>query len=107
MTGFVSRVSPGSRVVVPFGTTRQVGVVVGVHGESDFPRRRLRGILEVLDAEPVVDAELLGLTRWIAERYASSWGEALAAVLPAPLKRETAPRRVFGDPDLNVLEKLI
>ena len=105
-------VQAGMRVAVPFsGRRRQIGVVVGVDAHSDVPRAKLRPILGVLDTEPVVDDELLGLTRWIAERYACSWGEALAAVLPAPLKRESRRRRVatiqaksgIGQPELEEL----
>jgi len=84
----------GMRVAVPLGTRRLVGVVVAIEDESEIPPARLKRVLAVLDEEPVVGAELLGLTRWIAERYACSLGEALAAVLPAPLKRERARRKV-------------
>jgi len=87
-------IAAGSRVAVPLGSSRQVGVVVGTDPEAGSAGRRLREVLEVLDPEPIVDRGLLALTRWIAERYASSWGEALAAVLPAPLKRERGTRKV-------------
>ena len=39
----------------------------------------------MLDTEPVVDEDLLELTRWMAGYYACSWGEALAALLPDQL----------------------
>ena len=87
-------VFPGSRVAVRFAGRRHVAVVVAVDTHTDVPARKLQPILEVLDAEPVVGEDLLGLTRWMAERYASAWGEALAAVLPAPLKREQGSRKV-------------
>jgi primosomal protein N' (replication factor Y) len=92
----VDAIVPGARVAVPFGCTREVGVVVGVSDTTDVPAARLREVAECLDPEPVVGAELLALTRWMSERYACSWGEALAAVLPAPLKRESRPRRVLA-----------
>ncbi len=88
------RVAPGMRVAVPFGTRRVLGVVVELGSESALPAGRVKELLDVLDGAPVVGPELLGLTRWIAERYACAWGEALAAALPAPLKRERARRRV-------------
>jgi len=92
--GLVPRAAVGARVAVPFGARRSVGVIVELERETEIPAARLKDVYSVLDDEPVVGAELLGLTRWIAERYACSWGEALAAVLPAPLKREGARRRV-------------
>jgi primosomal protein N' (replication factor Y) len=89
------RVRPGSRVAVPFGASRQVGVVVALATDTALPSRRLKTVSEVLDPEPVVDADLLALTRWIAQRYACAWGEALATVLPAPLKRGRGVRQIL------------
>ncbi|HMB68480.1 MAG TPA: hypothetical protein VKU85_04190, partial [bacterium] len=82
----------GCRVNVPFGARVLTGFVVGFD-PSDAPAE-LRDVGSVVDAEPLVDAELLELTRWIAERTLCSWGEALRAALPghAPPRRE----RVFS-----------
>ncbi|MDF1839221.1 MAG: primosomal protein N', partial [Planctomycetota bacterium] len=90
----VDQVSPGVRVSVPFGRRREVGVVVAVSHECDLPASRVRRIFEVLDQEAVVGQDLLDLTRWLADYYVCAWGEALAAVLPAALKREGEQRKV-------------
>ncbi len=87
----VARVRRGVRVWVPFGGARLVGVVVETCERSDVAR--VRPVAGVLDGEPPVGETLLALTRWIAERYACGWGEALAAALPAPLKRGGGLRR--------------
>jgi primosomal protein N' (replication factor Y) len=92
--GLGARASVGARVAVSFGARRSIGVIVELERETEVPAVRLKEVLAVLDDEPVVGAELLDLARWIAQRYACSWGEALAAMLPAPLKREGARRRV-------------
>ena len=88
--------APGTRVAVPFGSRREVGVVVGL---SERPEHvdpaKVRPVLRALDPEPLLGTELLELTRWMARRYACSWGEALAAVLPATLKRERGTRQVL------------
>ncbi len=110
---FEARVAPGFRVAVMFARRRQVGVVVELCGETDVPKAKLQPILEVLDQERVVGDQLLGLTRWMSERYACSWGEALGAVLPAPLKREGGNRKVsmiraapaVGQSELDELEE--
>ncbi len=87
-------VRPGVRVRVPFGRGREVGVVVAL-GEGPSPSGRpLRPIERVLDPEPIVDAHLLELTRWMARRYACAWGEGLAAVLPGALRHERESRKV-------------
>jgi len=90
------RVVPGVRVVVPFGALREVGLVVGRSAPERAPGRRLRAVLRVLDDEPLVDERILALTRWMAEEYACSWGEALHAVLPAALKSERGRATVLS-----------
>jgi primosomal protein N' (replication factor Y) len=89
------RVAVGKRVAVPFGPSRQVGVVVATRRPDEVPAMRLRLVIDVLDDEPIVDEGLLGLTRWIADRYACAWGEALAAVLPTPLKHERETKKTL------------
>lgn len=84
-----SAISLGKRVVVPFGKKREVGVCVELPRESKLPEQKLRDIDRVLDAVAILDTHLLDLTRWVAEYYICSWGEALAAVLPPALKRES------------------
>ncbi len=86
---------PGVRVAVPFGRLREVGVVVGIQTTSDVDPARVRSVAKVLDKVPMVGAELLQLTRYLADRYACSWGEALAAVLPASLRGERGTRKVL------------
>ena len=88
-----ARVRPGSRVVVPFGSRRELGVVVALREKVDLDPRRVRAVLEAPDAEPLLDEHALKLARWMAGYYACALGEALAAFLPAALKREGAARK--------------
>jgi primosomal protein N' (replication factor Y) len=46
----------------------------------------LKPILEVLDAEPVLDPAMLALLKWAAEYYHHPIGEVLAAALPKALR---------------------
>ncbi len=81
---FSGMVDVGMRVFVPFGRRRLTGYVVSVatHHEKEF---KLKPIQDVPDAGPVISKELLKLTRWIADYYQASWGEAIKAALPAGL----------------------
>lgn len=90
-----TRVKVGMRVAVPFGSRRHVGVVVALESDTDLAPGKLRLLHEVLDDAPLVGADLLDLTRWMAHEYACSWGEALHGVLPAALKRESGPALVL------------
>ena len=83
---------PGARVAVQFGRKREVGVIVGLATNCDIPPAKVRPLSAVLDERPLLSTELLSLTKWMAKRYACSWGEALSAVLPAGLKRERSRR---------------
>ena len=71
-------------VFVPFGRRRLTGYVVSIsnHNKKNIS---LKAIEEVPDSEPVISKELLSLTRWVADYYHSSWGEAIKAALPAGL----------------------
>ncbi|MEL6428190.1 MAG: primosomal protein N' [Planctomycetota bacterium] len=91
---YADRVAPGVRVAVPFAGRREIGVVVSTSETTDVDAARVKPVSDVLDAAPVLDAHLLELTRWMADYYACSWGECLAAVLPAAMKREGGRRTV-------------
>ncbi len=78
--------APGSRVLVPFGRKRVVGVVLGSASHSDIDGSRLKRVLEVLDPRPLLDPELLALAQWAARYYQHPIGEALAAALPVLLR---------------------
>jgi primosomal protein N' (replication factor Y) len=77
---------PGTRVLVPFGRGRRVGVVVAVSDTTDVPSERLREILQVLDPEPLFDAELRDTIAWAAGYWQAPLGEAYAAALPLALR---------------------
>ncbi len=74
------RVQTGARVWVPFGARRLTGVVVRMHDEA--PEQATREVLSLIDEEPVLDAELLALARWIAGYYCAPLGEVLKGMLP-------------------------
>jgi primosomal protein N' (replication factor Y) len=73
----------GRRAIVPFGARRVVGVIVGP-GTGDTPDGvRLRAIERIVDARPVLSAELLAVLREEAQAVLCPLGIALAAALPA------------------------
>lgn len=74
------RTQTGCRVVAPFGSRKLTGVVLQTHNER--PSHELRQVLSVMDAEPVLDAELLRLANWISEYYCAPIGEVLKGMLP-------------------------
>jgi len=73
----------GARVLVPLGRRTGVGIVTGLLEQAPGTIRDLKTILRVLEPEPVLTEDLLALGKWIAGYYRCSWGEALAAMVPA------------------------
>jgi primosomal protein N' (replication factor Y) (superfamily II helicase) len=89
-------IQEGVRVRVPFGRRNLVGVVVGVdpHPPVGVAADRVRLVTMVLDQEPLLTAPLLRLAKFIADTTFCSWGNSLAAMLPAALRRDRARRTV-------------
>ncbi len=78
---------PGMRVLVPFRRKERIGWVVGP-SEGPGPER-VRPILDVLDDEPSVPADVLELGRFMADYYVAPPGVALAATQPSVLSDAT------------------
>src|SRR5208283_3587959 len=74
------RVQRGSRVLAPFGTRKLAGVVLRTHSEP--PSSPPRELLRLLEEEPALDDELLGLGSWISSYYCAPLGEVLRAMTP-------------------------
>jgi primosomal protein N' (replication factor Y) len=77
----------GALVVVPFGRTRKVGVVVGRARRSEVPAARLRDIeSRIGDVPPLAPAEL-ELYEFCSRYYQRPVGEVVAAALPPRLRQ--------------------
>jgi primosomal protein N' (replication factor Y) len=83
---FQAPIEPGMRVRVPFGRQKLVGIVMETASSSELAPERLKPVLEVLDARPVLDASALALLRWAAEYYHHPIGEVLSTALPKALR---------------------
>lgn len=106
----------GTQVLVPFGNQNLVaGYVVGLYDDisktqygadrSEGPLEalpRTRPIAEVVEGEPLFDRNYIALLHWVAEYYAASISEVIAAAIPAdigPRSKRTARLAHQGDPD--------
>jgi primosomal protein N' (replication factor Y) len=74
------RVEPGCRVIVPFSSRKLTGIVLRCHDEQ--PQMDVRQTLRLVDAEPVLDEEMLSLGRWMAWYYCAPLGEVLRIMTP-------------------------
>jgi primosomal protein N' (replication factor Y) len=88
--------SPGSRVLVPFGRDKLVGVVVESGVESTLDGPRLKPLLRALDDGPLLDAELLQTLAWATDYWLGAPGEVHTNALPLAL-REAKPLPAIGE----------
>jgi primosomal protein N' (replication factor Y) (superfamily II helicase) len=80
---------PGSRVLVPLGPRRCMGMVTALADRADLEDRRLRDVIDTLDPTPIFGAALLELVGWMADYYVAAPGDTLATALPGVLRIET------------------
>lgn len=83
-------VQVGMRVVVPFGKgQREVqGFIVALDQPADY-QGDLKPISALMDLTPVVNTELLTLSRWLADNTYSFWISCLYTMLPNMLKAKS------------------
>jgi len=82
------QVRPGTRVLCEFGRKQVVGVVLSTF-EGNAPEGiKLKPIVRVIDADPVLPAELLVFLKELAAYYFAPIGEVLRLALPA-MERES------------------
>jgi primosomal protein N' (replication factor Y) len=88
-------IAVGQRVEAPFGPANksQTGFCVetDITIEKSFAartgKRKLKAITDVVDKEPLLDAGLMELARWISTYYVCPLGQTLAAMVPAAVKK--------------------
>ena len=85
-----NQVTAGMRVIVPFGRgKREVqGFVVDTKPGQSFDGE-LKDIIALMDLEPVLNPEMITLSRWLAETTYSFWINCLYTMLPNLLKAKT------------------
>ncbi|WP_243042667.1 primosomal protein N' [Dyella sedimenti] len=81
-------VAAGSRVLVPFGKGKAVGIVVEAEAEPAVGSTRLKRVLRVLDDAPLLDAELIATLARAADYWLGAPGEAYANALPLALRED-------------------
>jgi primosomal protein N' (replication factor Y) (superfamily II helicase) len=103
------RVRIGSRVEVPFGSSRLQGLVTSLSAAAPElvggRSRGLRAIGRVLDeTDRDIPAELFELARLVSERYLTPWGQCLRLILPAspPPARKRTVRQSESDSSTKV-----
>lgn len=99
------RIQPGSRVVVPFGARRLVGVALAPVASVD-EARAVRSVLDVLDEIPALPTSLLQLGRWVSHYYVAPVGEVFQAILPPAVDLKRSSRLHLTEAGQRRLQEL-
>jgi primosomal protein N' (replication factor Y) len=94
---FKNSVKPGVRVRINFRNKKDLGYVVATAPKTQI--KYTKPILSVLDESPILDKNILSLTKELSEYYCCSWGEAIETAIPEVLRRgNTLPETAFPKP---------
>ncbi|ANM32086.1 hypothetical protein ABI59_04685 [Acidobacteria bacterium Mor1] len=76
------RIEPGTRVRVPFGPRRLEATVVAFPVDPPEEGVKVKPMTGLVEGAPAIDPGVLELTRFVADYYLCSWGEAIETSLP-------------------------
>ncbi|OIO38172.1 MAG: primosomal protein N' [Candidatus Omnitrophica bacterium CG1_02_46_14] len=101
------QIAVGKRVFISVRNRVMVGYVVGLSSEKVVAE--IRDLNSVIDEAPILSAQFLALTKWIADYYLCSWGQAIEAALPAPFKKgkffmKSRSKKMNVSPEVPVAE---
>ncbi len=104
---------PGARYRLPFGSGQRVGVLLESSAQATVDASRIRPAGACLDEQPVLDAHMLALARWLADYYLQPLGEVVFQCLPVRLRGADTPepervkrwRLVADDEAVQALER--
>ncbi|MEI2416008.1 primosomal protein N' [Orrella sp. JC864] len=93
-------IEAGTRVIVPFGRRKLVGVVVDNPAEPAFDPAQIKAVEAVLQDLPPLSPDWLRLARFAADYYQRPLGEVILPALPGPLRKVSAyqGKRSAGGP---------
>ena len=86
------QVTIGSRVRVPFGPRKLVGVVIELNSKPDIDVTKIKPVLEVLGHGGNLPESVLRLCRWASDYYHHPIGEVVAGALPTILRKGADPQ---------------
>jgi primosomal protein N' (replication factor Y) len=105
------QIQVGCLATVPFGQQVVQGIVVELAGQSQIAK--LKTLIDLLDTQPVVNANQLQLAHWMAETYYSSFADCLQVMIPPGLSQQAdtlftiTPSAASLPSDLTDLQKRV
>ena len=81
-----SSITPGTRVLVPFGPRKVEGLVLSLSEDTDYPKEKIKAIARTLEEYPAVLPALIDLSREMAQTAHCPLAETLRLMLPAAMR---------------------
>ena len=97
-------IHPGSRVEVPFGNKKLIGVILSSKKMSHDIKEvkyKLKNISKVIDDVPVLPNEIIKLCLWCADYYQFPVGQVIFSSLPPKLRKG----KDIGSTKINIIKK--
>lgn len=101
------RVAPGTRVIVPFGRRKLIGIVVALPQEPAVAAEHIKDVEQVLDDVPPLPQDWLRMATFAATYYQRPLGEVMLPALPPPLRKVSAyqGKRAGGGPVSRLMRR--
>jgi len=81
----INNLKVGMRVLIPFGEMERLGFVMEITNETDFEIKRLKEIKEVIDLEPVINAEQIMYLNYLDQTNYGLYIDSIKTILPREL----------------------
>lgn len=84
-------IKPGTRVKVPFQRRELIGIFIEFNPTPELPFEKLKPIISILDAKPLISDDIFELCQWASHYYHYPPGEVFSHALPTLLRQGKAP----------------
>ncbi len=95
----------GAPVIIPFGTAKREGYIVGISGEPKIAVERIKPIIAVKEKGQVIESQMIALAYFIRENFGATMNDALHTVLPVKQAvRRVEKKTLVADAGMDVLK---
>ena len=84
----VSNIKAGTRVEVPFGRKKLIGICLGIKKQDSNEnfKYKLKHFNKIIDEKPLITNEILRLGKWASKYYQHPIGQVLFSCIPSKIK---------------------
>lgn len=90
-------ISPGIRVLVPFGRQEIIGLVLQITNTSKIDINKLKPIIAILDQKPLLPKSILDLIQWTSKYYHHPIGDVVSNALPVLLRDKDRKKKLLDE----------